>query len=71
MNIFYINTLDFLFVNSIKHPTDESWAIPFSQTVFDAIDEGATKDALALSHAASIAEGRVKTNQELKDLGWL
>ena len=67
----FINNLDFLYVNSIKHNTDQKWAIPFSQKVFDSIESGVIKDTLELAHNTSIAAGRVFTTSELISQGWV
>jgi len=64
------NNFDFLIVTKIKHPTENKWAIPVNDPVFDAMPEGADKDFLAAKAAASIAEGRRFDTATMLTDGW-
>jgi hypothetical protein len=53
-----LNTLDFITVNAIKHPTEDKWAIPFNEKIFNYIPDGDIKTFLYSKSVQSIAEGR-------------
>lgn len=65
-----LTSLDWLFVNPEKHPTEDNWALPWNLHIFNNIEEGSMKDALLAQSQASLAAGNRKTISEMIELGW-
>ena len=65
-----INGYDFLFVNKIKHPTEDKWAIPVNDAVFNALPDGSGKTFLYNKAVTSISEGRRFDTATMITNGW-
>ena len=65
-----VNEHDFIYINLIKHPVNNEWAIAYTNTVFNHIPEGATKTWLYDKHQESISLNRSHDKQYLIDNGW-
>lgn len=66
-----INNFDFLIVNKIKHPTENKWAIPVNDAVFNALPDGSGKTFLYNKAVASISEGRRFDTATMTTDGWV
>ena len=64
------NLLPNLFLQSIKHPNREEYALPWSDYIISTAPEGDAKDAIINAHNNSISENNVKTTVEMKSLLW-
>jgi hypothetical protein len=66
-----IATTDFVRVTPIKHPNRDEYAIPFIQTVFDAIpDDLPAKQVLLQRAMYKIVNGQRKNNMQMIEDGW-
>jgi len=65
-----VNSFGFIFIEGIKHPDRDEYAIPYIPYVFDQIPAGPIKDAMALIIADKITNGHHKTTAEIQSEGW-
>lgn len=65
-----VNSFDFLKVTEFKHPDRDEWALAVQEQCLAAMPEGAEKDRILAAAAASVAEGRRKTKNEMLADGW-
>lgn len=61
---------DNIFINPIKHPDREEWAVPFHEVVFNNLPDSPEKLVLAHKAQQSIANGNRKNIEEMIQDGW-
>lgn len=66
-----LNSFDFLNATAVKHPTEDNYAVPFQENVFDLFEDGATKLFLAGKAIDSIESGNRRTSEEMISEGWV
>ena len=60
-----------LYLQAIKHPDREEYALPWSEYIVDNAPDGALKDAINAKHSETVSEGNSKTKEEMIAGGWI
>jgi len=60
-----------LYVQPIKHPDREEYALPWSDYIIDSAPDGALKTAINNKHTETIIDGNSKAKEEMVEDGWI
>jgi len=60
-----------LYVQPIKHPDRDEYALPWSDYIIDSAPNGGLKDTIHHKHLVTIVDGNSKTKEEMIEDGWI